>query len=271
MLNDNNIFLVRNGSGQAQPFGTGIDMNALSYFYSFYGQDTWRLRPSITLTYGLAYSFQTPFEFANQAEAFMVDASNNQILSANAYLHEKQAAAEAGGIYNPTLGFERLNASGHSSVYNTDYGNVAPRVSLAWNPTFKEGLLGKAFGAQKTVLRGGFGIYYGRLDSEDSIVSPGLTSGPNSTITTGLQTCAASGTPGAGCVATTSGNPGSALFAWESMGTSPSQRISQRPIPLFTSQPVLTANLFPMGSIPPSRTPGSTKASSRCSVILGAE
>ena len=143
MMNDDNTFLVRNGQLQAQPFGTPIYMNALSYFASFYGQDTWRIRPSLTLTYGLSYSWQTPFNFSNQEEALMVDASNNQVLSPLAYLKAKKAAADAGQVYNPTLGFLPVNKSGHSSVYNTDYGDVAPRVSLAWNPSFDGGVLGK--------------------------------------------------------------------------------------------------------------------------------
>ena len=40
LMNDDNTFLVRNGQLQAQPFGTPIYMDALSYFTSFYGQDT---------------------------------------------------------------------------------------------------------------------------------------------------------------------------------------------------------------------------------------
>ncbi len=80
-MNDDNTFLVRNGQLQPQPFGTPIYMNALSYFTSFYAQDTWRIRPSLTFTYGLSYSWQTPYNFSNQEEALLVNASNNQVLS----------------------------------------------------------------------------------------------------------------------------------------------------------------------------------------------
>src|SRR5580658_4191530 len=207
LMNDDNTFLVRNGQLQAQPFGTPIYMNALSYFASFYAQDTWRIRPSLTLTYGLSYSWQTPYNFSNQEEAMLVNASaNNQIISPEAYLQAKLSAAEQGQIYNPTLGFVPIKDSGRSSVYNTDYGDVAPRAALAWNPAFDAGVLGKLLGNRKTVLRGGFGIYSSRLSSEDSVVTPGLTAGFSSSITTGLTTCSASGTPGVGCSATSS-NP----------------------------------------------------------------
>ena len=171
-------------------------MNALSYFTSFYAQDTWRIRPSLTLTYGLSYSWQTPYNFSNQEEALLVNATSNQLISPLSYLQQKAAAAEQGQIYNPALGFLPVTQSGRSSVYNTDYGDVAPRAALAWNPSFDHGILGKVLGRQKTVLRGGFGLYYSRLSTEDSVVTPGLTAGFSSSITTGLTTCAASGSAG---------------------------------------------------------------------------
>ena len=211
-MNDDNTFLVRNANLQAVPFGTPIYMNALGYFYSFYGQDTWRLSPSLTFTYGLNYSWQTPYTFSNQEQALLIDASTGKMLSPLAYIQTKAEDAAIGVIYNPTLGFLPIAKSGRSAVYNTDHGDIAPRASLAWNPSVSSGLLGSLVGQKKTVLRGGFGVYYSRLNSEESVVSPGLTAGPNSTITTGLTTCATSGTPGPGCVAGATGNPGQSAF-----------------------------------------------------------
>jgi hypothetical protein len=235
LMNDDNTFLVRNGQLQAQPFGTPIYMNALSYFASFYAQDTWRIRPSLTLTYGLSYSWQTPYNFSNQEEAMLVNASaNNQIISPEAYLQAKLSAAEQGQIYNPTLGFVPVKDSGRSSVYNTDYGDVAPRAALAWNPAFDGGVLGKLLGNRKTVFRGGFGIYYSRLSSEDSVVTPGLTAGFSSSITTGLTTCSASGSPGVGCNATSS-NPAVSGFRIGVDGN----------IPIPTFSPTITSPYIP--------------------------
>ena len=235
LLNDDNTFLVRNGQLQAQPFGTPIYMNALSYFTSFYGQDTWRIRPSLTFTYGLSYSWQTPYNFSNQEEALLVDASNKQVLSPLTYIQTKASAAAQGQIYNPTLGFVPVAQSGMSSAYKTDFGNVAPRAALAWNPAFDSGILGKVLGKQKTVLRGGFGIYYSRLSSEDSVVTPGLTAGFSSSITTGLMNCAASGSPGAGCNATATANPAQSVFRVGQDGS----------IPIPTYSPTVTSPYIP--------------------------
>jgi len=239
LMNDDNTFLVRNGQLQAQPFGTPIYMNALSYFASFYAQDVWRIRPSLTLTYGLSYSWQTPYTLSNQEEALLVNTSNNnQILSPETYLQTKLSAAQQGQIYNPTLGFVPLTQSGRSTPYNTDYGDIAPRAALAWNPAFDGGVLGKLIGNKKTVFRGGFGVYYSRLSSEDSVVTPGLTAGFSSSITTGLATCSASGTPGSGCNSTATSNPALSGF-----------RIGQDgniPIPTFPA--TITSPYIPAGN-----------------------
>jgi hypothetical protein len=211
MMNDDNAFIVRNQSTTAQPIGTVLDMNALAYAPSFYAQDTWRVLPTVTLTYGLSYSWQSPYNFSNQEESLLVNASNLQPISAKSYLQQKVAAAEAGDIYNPTLGFLPVAKSGLGSVYNTDYSNISPRLALAWSPSYSDGFMGKVFGTQKTVLRGGFGIYYDRLNGELAVVDPGLTAGPSSTYSTGLQNCAASGSPGARCN-TSSTDPGLSDF-----------------------------------------------------------
>ncbi|HEX3880313.1 MAG TPA: carboxypeptidase-like regulatory domain-containing protein [Bryobacteraceae bacterium] len=212
LMNDDNTFLVRNQNLQPQPFGTPIYMDALSYFQSFYVQDTWRIAPSLTLTYGLSYSWQTPYTLSNREEALLVNAANNQIISPLSYIQAKEAAANQGQIYNPTLAFQPIAQASLSTPYKTDYGNAAPRVALAWNPSFDSGVMGKLFGPRKTVIRGGFGLYYSRLSSEDSVVSPGLTAGFSSSITTGLTTCAASGAAGPGCVPSNSANPAQSAF-----------------------------------------------------------
>lgn len=199
LMNDDNAFIVRDQNGSAEPIGTSLIMNSRAYYYSFYAQDTWRVFRSLTLTYGLAYSWQTPYNFANQAESLLVDASTLKPLSPKAYLNQKRTAALAGTIYNPAIGFLPLKQSGRSSVYNTNYDNIAPRIALAWSPSFQDGVLGKIFGSQKTVVRGGFGMYYDRLNGELAVVNPGLSAGPSSSVSTGLQPCSASGTPGPGC------------------------------------------------------------------------
>jgi hypothetical protein len=61
--------------------------------------------------------------------------------------------------------------------YDPFYGGFSPRVSVAWNPKFTEGFLGKILGNNKTVLRAGYGRIYGRLNGVNLLLVPLLPPG----------------------------------------------------------------------------------------------
>src|SRR5207247_6542739 len=82
---------------------------------------------------------------------------------------------------------------------NVDYGDFAPRFSIAWNPSYGSGFLGHMFGDRKTVIRGGYGISYDRINTVGSVIIPMLGVGFAQTLSVGAPGCAASGTPGTGC------------------------------------------------------------------------
>ena len=199
-----NVLAVRDGSLNPQPFGTPLISNANMQAYDFYGQDTWRISPRFTLTYGLDYGWQTPPHEAHNEQTFIVDASNNQILTAQGYINAKLAAAQGGQAFNPTIGYLPIAKSGRSTIYNPDYGDFAPRASLAWSPSYSDGMLGRVFGVGKTVVRGGFGIYYDRINNVQSVEIPQLGVGFAQTLvlsqsdTTNPLRCSANGVA-AGC------------------------------------------------------------------------
>src|SRR5437879_8759618 len=89
-----------------------------------------------------------------------------------------------------------IRASGRSNVFNVDYGDFAPRFSIAWNPSYGSGFLGHMFGDRKTVIRGGYGISYDRINTVGSVIIPMLGVGFAQTLSVGAPGCAASGTPG---------------------------------------------------------------------------
>lgn len=220
LLDSNNTLLVRDANLNPLPFGTNVVMPAVGNAMYLYGQDTWQVRTSLTLTYGLTYGWQTPMSFANREESLPVDVSTGQILNTSAYINAVKAAALKGQIYNPTLGFEPVTAAGRSTVYDTDWGDVGPRVSVAWSPSSQSGLWGRTIGQDKTVIRGGFGIYYDRLSGEDTVVSPGLTTGFSSGSQVGLPLCNVAGTPGTNCSASST-NAAASTFRVGVDGTIP--------------------------------------------------
>ena len=94
-------------------------------------------------------------------------------------MNSREQAALAGQVYNPQVGFALVgNVAGHPKYpYNPYYKSFSPRVAAAWNPSFDSGLLGSVFGQNKTVIRGGYSILYGRLNGVDLVLVPLLGTG----------------------------------------------------------------------------------------------
>ena len=219
-----NVLAVRNGQLQAQPFGTPLIANTNSRAYNMYFQDTWRMKPTLTLTYGLGYGWQTPPTEANGEQTFMTDASNGQILTAAGYIHSKEQAALNGQIYNPTIAYLPIRNSGRTGIWNPDYGDIAPRVSLAWSPSYSDGFKGRFLGSGKTVVRAGFGIYYDRINNVQSVEIPQLGVGFAQTLALTTPTCDVNGlsSAGPGCNASAGGgNIGASGFRVGVDGTIP--------------------------------------------------
>jgi carboxypeptidase family protein len=231
------ILTASDGKLNPLPFGATLVARATLRSYDFFWQDTWRMTPSLTMTYGVSYGWQTTPQERDGKQALMVDASNgNKVLTASDYLGAKEAAAAAGDFFNPTIGYMPIRSSGRSNVFNVDYGDIAPRFSIAWNPSYRGGLLGRIFGERKTVIRGGYGISYDRINTVGSVIIPMLGVGFAQTLTVGAPNCNASGTPGPGCGANTTA--GASIFRVGQDGTIPT------PAPLGTQSIPVVPNGF---------------------------
>ncbi|MEP6848508.1 MAG: carboxypeptidase regulatory-like domain-containing protein [Acidobacteriota bacterium] len=134
-----------------------------SNYYIAYAQDEWKLRPGLTFSYGLRYEYYSPLREAHDQQVlFNID---------------------TGTLKDPS-----------SDPYKSSKNNFGPRVAVTWSPD--QGGDG-FFGGGKTVVRGGFGIYYGPGQTEDQ-VQPIDSDRASSTITgptcsTGGTTCGATG------------------------------------------------------------------------------
>ena len=108
----------------------------------------------------------------------LVDA-NDKPIGTEDYLNARKAAALAGQVYNPEIGFALIdNVAGHPKYpFNPFYDGFSPRVAVAWSPSFDSGLLGDVFGKSKTVVRGGYGRIYGRVNGVNLVLTPLLSPG----------------------------------------------------------------------------------------------
>src|SRR5262245_534260 len=143
--------------GSLLPLGTGIKRNFRTQEYDFYGQDTWRVRPNLTLNYGLRWSTSTPVYEAN---GFQV----KPVQSLGDFFERRVAGAKAGTPVNDLIQIDLAGKGNNKSgFYDQDWNNFAPSVAVAWSPNFKNGFLKKIFGENKSTFRGGFRKVFDRL------------------------------------------------------------------------------------------------------------
>ncbi|MBV8770707.1 MAG: carboxypeptidase regulatory-like domain-containing protein, partial [Deltaproteobacteria bacterium] len=193
------VTYTRTGSSlQLQPVGSVAYERSIIPTYSLYASDTWHMKPSFTLVYGLNWTAELPPYELNGSQIMLVDA-NGKPIDQTSYLAARKAAALAGQVYNPTVGFENIRAVGRKYPYNPVWTEFSPRVAVAWNPKYSSGLMGKLLGDGKTVLRGGYGRIYGRLNGVDLVLvpllGPGLLQAVSCTDPTIAGVCGGNPTP----------------------------------------------------------------------------
>jgi hypothetical protein len=109
---------------------------AKSTYYIGYAQDEWKIRPNLTLNVGLRYEHYTPLEEDHNAQVFF-DTTN--------------------GVIKPSTPDNNPLKGNHT---------FGPRLAVTWSPSPSGSGF---FGGGKTVLRGGFGVFYGVGQVEDQI------------------------------------------------------------------------------------------------------
>jgi hypothetical protein len=157
---------------------TAIGAHTTIPYYNIYATDTWHARPSLTLNYGLSYAIEMPPSERDGNQVMFTDISGNAIRVQD-YLNNRKTAALAGQVYNPEIGFALLKnvAGGRKYPYDPYYAAFSPRLSAAWNPRFQNAALSKLFGDGATVIRGGYGRIYGRINGDVQVLNPLLSPG----------------------------------------------------------------------------------------------
>lgn len=198
MVDTVSTLTVRDAALNPLPFGAPLSAEATQNVYDFYFHDTWRVRPSLTLSLGLAYGWQSPPRDLLMRQTRMIDAATGEPITYDNYIEPRREAALRGEIYNPLIGFQPLGEAG-GELFKIDWDNLSPRLAAAWNPAPVGGLLGKLFGDRKTVLRGGFGILYDRVNTSESVIIPALGVGFSQSISLRAPACNSTGAGGALC------------------------------------------------------------------------
>ena len=122
--------LILNTPSAATINAPQITLRPIYENFSFFVQDTWRINPRLTLTYGLRYEIVPAPNEAN----------GNLPLTINGLQEDSYNLASL------SLSSERRR------FYETTYGNFAPRIGVAYQLFNTSG--------RETVVRGGFGVFY---------------------------------------------------------------------------------------------------------------
>jgi len=142
-------FLAGFVDGGFQYFGNSI-RHTYENNFGFYVQDSYRLTPHLTFSYGLRWDY---FGVMQEKSNLLSNVTNFDA---------------AGGTFTLT----QVGQPGLSNLYNPDKKDFAPRASIAWDVT----------GKGKTVVRAGFGMFYD-ASSQDMVMghlpySPFFDPGP---------------------------------------------------------------------------------------------
>jgi hypothetical protein len=127
--------------------------------YEFYAQDSWRMRPNLTVTAGLRYSLYSPPWEVNGLQVAPT-------VSLGEWFDTRVANMQAGIPDNalPPLQLDLAGpANNRKGFYEWDKNNFGPRLAVAWTPSAQKGALGWLTGRDQMVIRGGYSMVYDRV------------------------------------------------------------------------------------------------------------
>ena len=139
---------------QCNPPGQGLKTHYKYYETEIYFTDSWKVMPSLTVTYGLRYNnYTVPYEVNGiesvQSESFW-DYENARIAQSKQGIGGT-ATLPGGTAVVPYITYSLGGKANHGPDFfkpsNTDF---APRVAFAWTPTAD----------RKLVINGGGGVIY---------------------------------------------------------------------------------------------------------------
>ena len=147
LINSQTVTYQYQKNGSTIPLGQPQSLDFITRNYEAFVQDTWKVTPKLTLSYGLHYQLSTPPYEASGLQVAPTPAINQYFAN--------RVYAQANGIPGNQLpNGDRLSYSlngpvnGRPSWYRQDSNNFAPRISIAYAPS------------NKTVIRAGAAMLY---------------------------------------------------------------------------------------------------------------
>lgn len=126
---------------------TGPDFDSAVRHYGFFWQDDWKVSPRLTLNYGVRYEYHPPFH--DRA----LQLTNFDYRTGNVVVANQESLKLAAPGFVESIGNTKILTASEAGIPDTlrfaDKNNLAPRFGFAFRP----------FNNNKTVIRGGYGVY----------------------------------------------------------------------------------------------------------------
>jgi len=127
--------------------GSQYNLDELMDAWGLFAQDSYRLRPNLTINYGLRWDFTgDDHDLTNEYSGATPTAIYGPTPVGDLF-----APGVLGGDVNPEL-------VARSHQYNAWDIAPQPAIGIAWTPDFKEGIGGRVVGSGKTVIRAGYSL-----------------------------------------------------------------------------------------------------------------
>jgi hypothetical protein len=159
----------------SQGSANGVDVRASQF--DFFAQDAWRLKPNLTLNYGLRWEWNTPqADAGKQIQAFRPGQATGIfpcVLNSSDPLLGLLGSSDcspqgpAGSVFPLGMAFPG-DPGVPTGLTNNYLRSFAPRLGLAWSPHRSDGWFAKVSGGPgKSSVRMGWGMFY---DSNEELL-----------------------------------------------------------------------------------------------------
>ncbi|HEX6974769.1 MAG TPA: TonB-dependent receptor, partial [Vicinamibacterales bacterium] len=130
--------------------------------YGIFGQDSWKITPTLTATGGLRWDVQTPFAPSSSVMSAVTMASACGVSGlGDGGLYSKCNFLKPGATGGTVPEFIQLKQG--TEGYKTDWNNFAPSASVAWRPNVQSGFMRAILGdPDQATLRAGYSVAYER-------------------------------------------------------------------------------------------------------------
>lgn len=135
--------------GYATTPGQAYNLDELQKMWGLYAQDSYHLRPTLTVNYGLRWDFiGDDHDLTSAYHGTSLINMYGPTLPGQIF---KQGPGTLSTNTNP-----QFVASSHQ--YNSWNRTPQPTIGIAWSPNYSQGFLGRFLGGGKTVIRAGFDV-----------------------------------------------------------------------------------------------------------------